>query len=564
MILRKDGKSLLSVNPELAKEWHPTKNGELTPEAITAGSGKKVWWLCERGHEWEAAVGSRTAQGTGCSICNIENRSSFPEQAVCYYLRKVFANVVSSYRIDSSTTTEIDIYIEEINLGIEYDGEAWHKKTERDLRKNLLCKRKGIHLIRIREEKCPSLNDGTFYITVKSNSTTSLENAIKEVFEYINKLRPTKTIDVDIHRDTSDINNLLIHRIKENSLLITSPELSKEFHPIKNGRLTAEMVTANSGRRVWWLGKCGHEWQVSVDSRVHHQSGCPICENRQVLSGFNDLATLYPEIAKEWHPTKNGDLKPTDVGAKISKNIWWICSKGHEYKASLNNRCKPKGTNCPYCANQKLLVGFNDLATVRPDLAREWHPTKNGTLNPSNIVPGYNKKVWWRCEKGHEWEAIVDNRYRGRGCPGCSSRLLITGVNDLTTVNPELAKEWHPTKNGNLKPNMVFPSANKKIWWLDKCGHEYEATANSRNRGRGCPYCSGNKILKGFNDLVTVNPELAKEWHPTKNGDLKPDDATKGSEKKAWWLCPACNHEWETAIRNRNRGAGCPCCKLLK
>ena len=83
----------------------------------------------------------------------------------------------------------------------------------------------------------------------------------------------------------------------------------------------------------------------------------------------------------------------------------------------------------------------------------------------------------------------------------------------------------------------------------------------NRNKGNNCPYCSNHRVLKGYNDLASLNPDLAKEWHPTKNGDLKPSDVLASSHKEAWWLCPKCGYEWETDIKARTNGRGCPFCK---
>ena len=141
----------------------------------------------------------------------------------------------------------------------------------------------------------------------------------------------------------------------------------------------------------------------------------------------------------------------------------------------------------------KLIVGQNDLATVNPDLAAEWHPTKNNCLLPTQVTAGSNRKVWWKGTCGHEWEAVTGNRSRGIGCPHCSKRHVVEGVNDLVTVNPSLAAEWHPTKNGRLHPMQIAGKSNKKAWWLGKCGHEWEAAIYSRAAGKGCPYCHGKK-----------------------------------------------------------------------
>ena len=152
---------------------------------------------------------------------------------------------------------------------------------------------------------------------------------------------------------------------------------------------------------------------------------------------------------------------------------------------------------------------------------------------------------------------------------------LIKNNENLATCNPLLAKEWHPTKNGNLTPFDVTCGSNKIIWWLlpyddPKTGKhfnfEWQAKINNRNKGASCPFLSGRQVWKNFNDLATCNPQLAKEWHPTKNGDLTPFDVTCSSNKIVWWLLSYddpktgkhFNFEWQASIYNRNKGNGCP------
>ena len=209
---------------------------------------------------------------------------------------------------------------------------------------------------------------------------------------------------------------------------------------------------------------------------------------KNVISGYNDLATVNPLLAKEWHPTKNGGLSPDMVTAGNSKKVWWQCANGHEWLSVIANR--NRGIGCPYCSGKRVLKGFNDLATKNPELAKEWHPTKNGDLKPDMVTASSNKKVWWQCPNGHEWQAIIANRNDGNGCPYCSGRYAIKGETDLATKKPELAKEWHPTKNGDLSPDMVTASSNKKVWWRCANGHEWRAVIYSRSSGRGCPYCA--------------------------------------------------------------------------
>ena len=191
----------------------------------------------------------------------------------------------------------------------------------------------------------------------------------------------------------------------------------------------------------------------------------------------------------------------------------------------------------------------------------EWHWEKNNELgiDPTQTTCGSGKKAWWKCSNGHEYESQINNRNNSHSCPYCSGNKVLSGYNDLETTHPFLAKEWHPTKNTIIFPKDISFGSTKKVWWLGSCGHEWEASPNIRSKGCGCPVCSGKKVLVGLNDLATVNPMVAEEWHPTKNGTLLPHMVTKGSVKKIWWL-GKCGHEWQATINNRCNGHGCPIC----
>jgi hypothetical protein len=299
-----------------------------------------------------------------------------------------------------------------------------------------------------------------------------------------------------------------------------------------------------------------------VYSRTALCRGCPFCAGREVLAGFNDLASTHPALSAQWDQEKNFDLTPQMVTAGNSRKVWWRCEKGHSWQATIASRTS--GCGCPVCANRKILPGFNDLATTQPALAAEWHPTKNGDLTPQKISYGYDKKVWWRCTNGHEWQAAPKTRVRmGAGCPICANDVAQAGYNDLTTLFPAVAAEWHPTKNGNLTPSQVVSGSHQTVWWRCSLGHEWRAEIVDRTRGtNGCPYCGNKKVLAGFNDLASIEPEIAAEWHPTLNGALTPEMVTAGSNRKVWWICPD-GHVWRTAISNRTNAkkrTGCPVC----
>ena len=135
----------------------------------------------------------------------------------------------------------------------------------------------------------------------------------------------------------------------------------------------------------------------------------------------------------------------------------------------------------------------NSILFSNPEIAKEWDYEKNDKLKPQNLMANSNKKVWWKCSKGHEWQARIDHRNSGSGCPYCAGKKVLKGYNDLQTVNPTLANEWHYEKNNELTPIDVTPNSNKKVWWKCKTGHEWQATIASRNNGSGCPICRKEK-----------------------------------------------------------------------
>ena len=154
----------------------------------------------------------------------------------------------------------------------------------------------------------------------------------------------------------------------------------------------------------------------------------------------------------------------------------------------------------------------NSLSKVHPELISEWSD-RNYPLTPDNITFGSNKIVWWKGSCGHEWQASVKSRSSGENCPICSGKRVVTGINDLATLKPELVKEW--SDKNTLKPTEVTVGSHKKIIWKCKLGHEWEATVKSRTlNGTGCPYCSHNSILERFAETLA---DTRNELENTKN-----------------------------------------------
>ena len=203
------------------------------------------------------------------------------------------------------------------------------------------------------------------------------------------------------------------------------------------------------------------------------------------------------------------------------------------------------------------------LANVTPELTLEWHPVKNGKLTPSDVSFGSHKKIWWRCNRGHEWAASVASRSTNlNGCPYCANKMVCVD-NCLGTLHPELVSEWHLTKNNSLTPHDVVSGSGKYVWWICHKGHEWESRVVDRINGYGCPYCSNMKTCKD-NCLATMSLEISQQWNPIKNGKLTPNDVTPGSNKNVWWICHQ-GHEWKSRVADRTRrGHNCPYCSGQK
>ena len=274
-------------------------------------------------------------------------------------------------------------------------------------------------------------------------------------------------------------------------------ELLSQWDAEKNLPLTPDDVTFGSHKRVWWTCPNGHSWQAMVYTRSEG-AGCPYCTGRKVTPKQGGLVKQFPLLTAEWDIEKNAPLTPQDVTTGSHKLIWWRCPKGHSWRAAVYSRTT-LGTGCPVCTGRQALAGENDLATLYPDIAAQWDGMKNGALRPNNVTAGSNRRVWWKCEKGHSCRAVIAQRVqRGDGCPYCANRKVLPGFNDLATAAPLVAKQWHETLNGALTPEMVTAGSHKKAWWICPYGHVWKATIYSRAGVQqcGCPVCAGKTKRK--------------------------------------------------------------------
>ena len=417
---------LSTIYPKISAEWHPTKNGDLTPKDVTFGSGKKVWWKCKNGHEWEAVVCNRI-KGRGCPICSARRRTSFPEQAIFYYVKKAFPDAKNGYKdIFSQKSMEIDIYIPSIKVGIEFDGKLYHTSDNnrvRDARKYQICKNNGIKLIRITDNlNTEMIINCDHKIEIPSTSDYYLNIAISHLLYKLNRL-----ILVDIANDRMKILDYLTST--DLSLESEFPHIAKEWNYEKNEGLIPSMFHPGSNEKVWWkCSDCGKEWKTSISERTgRDKTNCPKCakeigakkHQETVLKQKGSIAETHPYLLEEWDYSKN-DISPQKITAGSGVKVWWICKKcGYNWQTTPGHRTQRK-SGCPCCRNLIVVAGINDMATTHPQLLNEWDYGKN-ILIPTEIVAGTSRKAWWKCSVcGHEWEAAINTRKNGAGCPSCA------------------------------------------------------------------------------------------------------------------------------------------------
>ena len=539
---------LHTVNPVLSAQWNYDKNIGITPTDVMSNSGKKVWWKCGIGHEWQAAIANRT-RGGGCPYCS-------GQKVLTGYndLQTINPNLAREWNYGKNKE------ITPVNVAPNSNKKVWWR--------------------------CSKGHEWQATVSHRNGGTGCPYCSNKKVLKGYNDLRTVNPVWVE------------------------------EWNYEQNGDLKPENCTVSSGKLVWWRCKRGHEWKTTINDR-NNGGGCPICNYGRKTS-FPEYALLYYlkkhgletvhsykengyeldiyipslKVAVEydgyyWHKdkkkndlTKNRMCKRDGIKLyRIREELPSLFDSSLDYVVQKNQKDLPIvlqnvvgeiiGSDVDIDLKRDFIAIENTrdyvekertLLLLNPQIAADWNYQKNGSLKPENYTVSSGKKVWWKCDKGHEWMASIANRNYGRGCPYCSSNKVLSGYNDLQTLNPALAVEWNYEKNDSLAPSDVLSNSSNRVWWKCSKGHEWQAIVSSRNKGNGCPYCSGRFAVEGENDLQTVNHILASEWNYEKNKGLTPSDVLPNSNKKVWWKCRN-GHEWQAIIMNRNkRGDGCPEC----
>ena len=274
--------------------------------------------------------------------------------------------------------------------------------------------------------------------------------------------------------------------------------------------MSPHTTTIGSNKSAWWVCDSeDHSWQAAVKS-VARGSRCTYCYGKKVLPGFNDMVTLAPDMGKIWDYDINTDDPRTIAPNSNNPQRYWVCTEhGHTWKASPNSVYRSMSTGksgCPVCSGKKVLPGFNDLGSLRPNIATMWDYEKNDKT-PEEVTSMSGYRAWWLCPEGHTWDAYVYNVTESKGCPVCSSHRLVVGINDLKTYNPPGMDTWDYELN-STEPEEYFQFSNKIIHRKCSMGHRW--TSPVADIGRfGCPRCS--KSVSSYEDEIA---EFLEQFTP--------------------------------------------------
>lgn len=452
---------LLTLFPQIAAEWDYESNDDISPTDISPNSWKPFNWICPKGHHYSMKVHLRThsTKSIDCPKCVKAHSTSFPEQAFFYYTKQFYPEAINRYKGLTKTGLELDIFIPKRKIGIEYDGGFSHSSKEaktREHNKYEICKEKNIRLIRIREgtskEAFTVDADKVFYIKKRPNNQ-EMDGFLKVFFEYL--------IKEDYPKEVLSLNPVVE----------------------RNGVYYGLRVDINIKRdRPKIL-----EYLIDID---------------------NSFGNLYPELAKNWDKVSNKKLTPYMLPPGSNYPATFVCERcGRKWSAPISNVTSAKRVLCKKCSMSenglkttiRAIKEKGSLGDNHPELVKDWDSDANGLLTPFDIPSGYSKDVSWKCSVcGYKWVLSPNARIHKRGtsgCPHCSGRVAMAGVDDLETLFPNIAKEWDYKKNGDVLPSDIRPhSGTKRFWICSKHNIPFTATPHNRLNGGGCSMCKSEKI----------------------------------------------------------------------
>lgn len=472
---------LAQKSPETAAQWDYKKNpADTTPDTVAAGSHKKFWWVCSKGHSWQATAKNRTARKSGCPYCS--GRKATQETNVITTFPE-FAQAMQRYGTQEIKAEDLKIASKhQAYLKCE-KGHTWQASPH------------SYHSVK--GGLCPYCSERE--VLAGYNDLATKYPELAQLWDEKNNGIPASEIIARTHSSEKKYHFICEHGHRQlrtmysaikhpgctvcknqdiivgfNDISTFAPHLYAELADEHKTQEELEKIHQHSNFKLTWVCPIGHgKYQASMTKRSSGQ-GCPVCAGNKLNPGINDLASIRPDLVQEWDYEKN-DILPTEItSGNSNKKIWWVCDNGHSYQAPPGKRTGKNPTGCPYCANKKVLVGYNDLSTIRPDVAQRWHPDKNGDNTPEMFTFRSGFVAWWVCDKGHEWKSDIDHQSGGNSCPKCSHQVskaeeeiadYVTSILPDTKVLTSYRKIINPYELDIYIPDLKIAIEFNGLYW---------------------------------------------------------------------------------------------------
>lgn len=547
----KPEESFGALHPELLSEWDACNS--VSPFEVTPYSKMLITWHCAKGHTWKAVIGLRSNGGGLCPVC-------YPFGANGKRFSERYPELKERYAPENTTAFEDHSLSDQtVAVWVCENGHHFQNTFEYINASGFNCPicsgRLVIHGVNDLKTLYPQI--ATMYDESRNElksseiSPRSSDSSTWWVCEKGHHFQRTVAIHIRIGGKCPVCTGKIM-QTGVNDLLTTYPQIKDIWDYSANDKRPEDIFNTNHDA---WNFKCdkGHHYMATVDQLKNNNFKCLICTNIILDPESNSLQALNPQLTAEW---ADPGITANHVKITSSYPALWKCPKcGGIYKCPVKDR-KVNDDSCPYCRNDELLRGFNDLMSTNPDLAEEWASDANG-FGPEKVMRNYLDMAFWKCPKCHGvYRYPINERKVGDAfCPYCNKGKFLSGYNDLATTDPALAAEW-ADKRPVTQVRKEF--AYNGRWRCPKCGGVYSFPINQRYVGDdSCPYCNKNRTLAGYNDLATTDPELAKEW-----ADERPiTKVNKDLTYRAKWKCPNCHGVYQYPVNARQVGDNsCPYC----
>jgi len=508
----------ISEVPRLIKIWDFEENikENLNPDFLKISSPLKAKWKCQKcEYRWTGSINSRYRSKISCPVCDGKKKIAVKGKSdiltLCPELNDQF---------DLDNNPDIDIYSLVFGSHVKI---AW---------KCNICGYKW---------------------------SSKIKHRVKKLSENRYEARGCPSC-------SSRIN-------KKRTFAQEYPELAEIHIDSLSGHSLADVHGKDSNFRTeyWRCKDCGEIFQSSVQSMIQSYkkgySGCPYCSHIKVREG-RSFGKLHPDLICEYDDKNEIDIFSVFPNSK--KSVIWICKNDptHVWTATFALRhCG--GGECPVCNHNYPIKGINTFSDIYPDLVPLWCNKNN--RKPDNVF--FDSCLWfyWICpdckaEFGAYIKDIVDGK---NNCPYCNNRRVLSGVNSLAGTHPEIARHWSPD-NDDLPDNYFPTSSVYKLWICPTCKGEFSTSIrNMVTETDNCPYCSGRKVLPGYNSFAVKHPKLLEELDFINSYSIAdPDELSENSNVKLWWICEQ-GHKYPMSpadrlyYKKRDRKS-CPHCKGLR